>query len=70
MDKTSPASIVFVLAGLTTGFVAIVLGIQGRSHAKDTGLGGGGLAVLGIILGLLSVGFVLLHLFALAQMRR
>ena len=38
-----------------TGIIAIILGVQGRGNANRNGMGGGGLAVLGIILGIVSL---------------
>lgn len=57
------------LFGLT-GLVAIILGFQGRFNIKETRLGGGGLAIFGIILGIVSAGLVLLPFLGLPRIGR
>src|SRR5688572_29756328 len=60
--KTNGAAVASLVCGLVacvpflTGLAAIVLGILGIKKAKDPQVGGKGLAIAGLILGILSLG--------------
>lgn len=54
-------ALLFPLFGIT-GAIAIICGVKGRSSAVETGAGGRGLATLGMVLGVLSILWVLLIL--------
>ena len=47
-------ALLFPLFGVT-GAIAIACGIKGRTNVDRTGMGGGGLATLGMVLGTLSI---------------
>lgn len=51
---TGVIALLLPLFGIT-GMIAIILGVQGRGNANRNGMAGGGLAVLGIILGIVSL---------------
>lgn len=54
-------ALLFPLFGIT-GVIAIVCGAKGRSNTDETGMGGRGLATLGMVLGTLSIVFVVIVL--------
>ena len=62
-------ALLFPLLGITGG-IAIACGAAGRKKAQETGMGGKGLATLGIVLGILSLLRVLLAFALLATPRR
>ena len=51
---TGVMALLFPLFGIT-GVIAIACGAKGRSNTDETGMGGRGLATLGMVLGTLSI---------------
>ena len=62
-------ALLFPLFGVT-GVIAIVCGVKGKSSADENGVGGRGLATLGIVLGFLSLLRLILGFLTLASMMR
>ena len=62
-------AVLFPLFGIT-GVVAIVCGVRGRLNTDETGMGGRGLATLGIVLGSLSILLAVLASLTLASVTR
>lgn len=62
-------AVLFPLFGVT-GVVAIACGVRGRLNTDETGMGGRGLATLGIVLGFLSLLRLILGFLTLVSMTR
>ena len=62
-------AVLFPLFGIT-GVVAIACGVRGRLNTDETGMGGRGLAIFGIVLGSLSILLAVLASLTLASVTR